>query len=102
MEFRRPALGHLRAPSLPDFRSRWRAEAEFCERSTEIQACATDDDRPTAGREEVVDLRRCELGVLADAEDGVDREAGDEPVLEVGSLRGVGGAGQDLEPRIDL
>ena len=43
-----------------------------------------------------------ELGVLAGAELRIDRQEGDQPVLEPGALMRPSGAGEDLETAVDL
>ena len=43
-----------------------------------------------------------ELRVLAGAEGGVNREKGQQPVLELGPFPGAGGTGEDLEARVNL
>ena len=43
-----------------------------------------------------------ELGVLADAKARIDREEGDQPVLELRALGGGGRAGERLQPCVHL
>ena len=63
-----------------------RAQAQLGERGPQVEAGPADDDRPPAGGEQPVDLGVGELGVLAGAEGGVEREERHQPVLEPGAL----------------
>ena len=49
-----------------------------------------------------VDLGVGELGVLSGAEAGVERQEGDEAMLERGPLGGRGDAGEGLQAGVDL
>ena len=89
----------LGGPALAHPLRRRRAQVELGERRAQVEARAADDDRPPALREQPVDLGVGELRVLADAERRVDRQEGDEAVLERRALGRRGDAGEGLEAR---
>ena len=89
----------------PSARAPRRAAAdafELGERRAQVQAGASDDDRPPAGREQRVDLGVRELGVLADAERRIERQERDQPVLQAHALGCLRDPGEDLQPGVDL
>ena len=92
----------LRGEALAQPLGRWRAQAQLGQRRAQVEAGAADDDRPPAPGEQRVDLGVRELGVLAGAEGGVERQEGDEPVLQGGPLGGRGDAGERLQADVHL
>jgi hypothetical protein len=98
----RSATFEFRVPALTHPRRRRRAQREFGQRSPQVQAGAADHDRRRAVGQQLVDLRVRQRGVLGDAEACVDRQEGDEPVFELTLLSRRRGAGQELQPGVDL
>ena len=97
-----PAALELGEEPLSDRRVRRRPEIEVGERGAQVEAGAADDDRSPALREQLVDLRVRQLGVLPRREARGDRDDAEQPVLEAGPLGGGRRAGEDLEPVVDL
>ena len=82
MQRLRAVLLQLCHPALARALGRRRAQVEVGQRRAQVEAGAADDDRPAPGGEQAVDLGVRELRVLADAERRVERQEGEQPVLE--------------------
>ena len=79
-----------------------RSEVELGECRPQVQAGAADDDRPSALRDQRVDLGVGPFGVGAGRERLGDRHEAEQAVLEPLALRVRRGAGQDRQSVIDL
>ena len=89
-------------PVLADAGRGRRAQIELGERGAQVEAGASDDQRPPAGRQQPVDLGVGEAGVGAGAEGLGHREEADQAVLEAVAFGRRRGAGEGLEPGVDL
>ena len=102
MQCRGAVGGELIEQPFPYGAGHGRAQVELGQRGSQVQAGAADDYRAPASGEQRVDLRVRQARVLTRTEGGVERQEGNEPVLERGALGGRRHTREDLEPGVHL